>query len=99
MDWANDADLMDKMTIWLRNQKDDLGNLLEALHPHNDGTPMFAFAQIFGMFVFRFSDHLKEHTETDAIHFTLADVANHPTVQGMVANMVQSNLNRGLNLE
>ena len=60
---------------------------------------MFAFAQIFGMFVFRFSDHLKEHTETDAINLTLADVANHPTVQGMVANMVQANINRGLNLE
>jgi hypothetical protein len=99
MEWANDADLMDKMTQWLGNQKEDLGNLLNALHPHNDGSPMFAFAQIFGMFVFRFSDHLEKHTETDAINLTLADVANHPTVQGMVASMVQSNLNRGLNLE
>ncbi len=99
MEWANDANVMECLTRFLTNQKEDLGNLLTALHPYNDGTPMFAFMQIFGMMVFRFSDHLKEQTESDALSLTLADVSNHPTVQSMVANMVQKNIDRGLNLE
>ncbi len=99
MEWANDANVMDNLTRFLSNQKEDLGNLLNALHPYNDGSPMFAFMQIYGMMVFRFSDHMKEQTESDALHLTLADVSNHPTVQSMVANMVQKNVDRGLNLE
>lgn len=99
MEWANDAEVVDNLTTLLRNQKGDLGNLLNALHPYNDGTPLFAFLQIYGMFVFRFTDHLETNTETDALHLTLGDVSNHPTVQGMVANMIQQNLNRGLNIE
>ncbi len=99
MEWENDPVVMDCLTRFLTNQKEDLGNLLNALHPYNDGTPMFAFMQIFGMMVFRFSDHMKEQTESDALRLTLADVSNHPTVQGMVAQMVQKNIDRGLNLE
>ena len=96
MEWANDAEVVDNLTQLLGNQKDDLGKLLESLHQYNDGTPLFAFLQIYGMFVFRFTDHLKEHTETDALHLTLADVSNHPTVQGMVANMVKKSIDKGL---
>ena len=99
MEWKQDAEVVYKLTTLLTNQKDDLGNFLECLHPYNDGTPLFAFLQIYGMFVFRFTDHLQKETELDAISLTLADVSNHPTVQTMVANMMQQQLDRGLSLE
>ena len=99
MEWAKDAEVVDHLTILLGNQKEDLGNLLESLHQYNDGTPLFAFLQVYGMFVFRFVDHLQTQTEIDALNLTLADIANHPTVQGMVAGMVQQSIDRGLNLD
>ena len=99
MEWKQDARVADKLSILLVNQKDDLGNFLEALHDFNDGTPLFAFLQIYGMFVFRFTDHLETQTELDALDLTLADISNHPTVQQMVANMMKQQLNRGLNIE
>jgi len=99
MEWRNDPQVMDQMTSFLKNQKVDLGNLLESLHDHNDGSPLFMFMQIYGMFVFRFTDHLKEQTESDALGLTLADISNHPTVQNMVAGMIQKQVDRGINHE
>ena len=96
MDWRQDAEVIDSLTTLLSNQKEDLGNFLTVLHPFNDGTPFFAFLQVYGMLVFRFTDHLKEQTELDAFHLALADVSNHPTVQQMVAQMVKSQIDRGL---
>lgn len=99
MEWKQDAVVVDYLSHLLSNQKEDLGNFLESLHDYNDGTPLFAFLQIYGMFVFRFTDHLKTETELDALDLTLADISNHPTVQQMVANMMKQQLNRGLNIE
>ena len=99
MDWKHDAEVVDKLSTLLVNTKDDLGEFLEILHPYNDGTPPFAFLQMYGMFVFRYCDHLQKETETDALHLAIADVANHPTVQNMVAQMMKAQIDRGLNLE
>jgi hypothetical protein len=98
MEWKQDAQVVDSLTTLLLNQKDDLGKFLETLHQYNDGSPFFAFLQVYGMFVFRFFDHHEKHTEIDAIDLTLADVANHPTVQQMVASMMQQQIDKGLNL-
>ena len=98
MEWENDPVVMDCLTRFLTNQKEDLGSFLEVLHPYNDGTPLFAFLQIYGMLVFRFSDHSEKETELDALNLALADVSSHPTVQTMVAQMMQQQIDRGLNL-
>ena len=81
------------------NQKDDLGNLLNSLSSHNDGSPPFQFLQVFGRFVWSYSKHLEKETESDSLELAIADVANDPTVQLMIGNMVQSGINRGLNIE
>jgi len=99
MEWKQDAEVVDKLSTLLLNQKEDLGTFLETLHPFNDGTPFFAFLQIYGMMVFRFADHMKKETEIDALNLALADVSSHPTVQSMVANMMQQQIDRGLNIE
>jgi len=99
MEWRNDPLVMDSLSLFLKNQKPDLGKLLETLHDHNDGSPLFQFLQIYGMFVFRYSDHLKVQTESDALGLTLADISNHPTVQNMVAGMVQAQIDRGMKLD
>ena len=98
MEWKDDPLVMENLINYISNQKDDLGNLLDSLHDHNDGSPLFAFLQIYGMFVFRFTDHLKEQTETDALGLTIADISNHPTVQNMVSSMVARQVDKGLNL-
>lgn len=99
MEWKQDAEVMDALAQYCINQKDDLGKLLNALHDHNDGSPAFAFLQIYGTFVYRFCDLIKEHTEIDAIELATAEIANHPTVQNMVASMVGKQINRRLDLE
>ena len=98
MEWKQDAEVVDKLSILLTNQKEDLGNFLEVIHPYNDGSPFFAFLQIYGMFVFRFTDHNSKETELDSLNLALADVSAHPTVQTMVAQMMQQQIDRGLNL-
>lgn len=97
MEWRNDPEVMDQLTTFLKNQQEDLGNLLDSLHDFNDGSPLFMFMQIYGMFVFRFVDHLKEQTESDSLGLTLADISSHPTVQNMVAGMIQNKIDKGIN--
>ena len=99
MDWKNDVEVMDSLAQLLRNQKDDLVNFLNAVMAYNDGSPMFAFLQIYGVLVVKFEEHCKTQTETDALELTLGEVANHPTVQNMVASMMQRKLEGGLGLE
>lgn len=97
--WKEDGAVQDALREYLVNQKEDIGNLLTALNPHNNGSPPFQFLQVLGKFVWRYSEHIKTEVETDALELTLADVANDPTVQLMVSNMLHSGLNRGLNLD
>ena len=99
MEWKQDVEVMDSLAILLKNQKDDLVSFLNQVMQYNDGTPMFAFLQIFGVLVVKFDEHSKKHTEIDALDLTLGEVANHPTVQNMVASMMQKKLNGGLGLE
>ena len=96
MNWKHDSDVMDKLTALLKNQKDDLNDFLTAIHPYNDGSPMFAFIQVFGIVVVRFDTHSDRETESDALNLALADVSNHPTVQTMVAQMMKQQIDRGL---
>jgi len=99
MEWKHDADVQEALKNYIINQKDDLGNLLTALSSHNDGSPPFQFLQVYGKFVWRYTHHLETNTESDSLELAIADVANDPTVQLMVGNMVQSGINRGLSLE
>lgn len=99
MEWKQDPRVQDALRHYLVNQKQDLGNLLEALSPHNNGSPPFQFLQVIGKFVWRYVDHLQSEVESDALELALSDVANDPTVQMMVGNMVQNGIDRGLNLE
>ena len=99
MEWKQDPQVQDALRGYLVNQKEGLGNLLNALTPHNDGTPPFQFLQVLGKFVWRYVEHLKTNVESDALELALSDVANDPTVQMMVGSMVQSGIDRGINLE
>lgn len=90
---------MDALSIYLRNQKPDLMAFLNAIGKHNDGSPMFAFLQIFGIMVETFDRYSKTLTETESLDLTLGEIANHPTVQTMVAQMMQKKLDGGLGLE
>ena len=99
MEWKHDPHVMDLIRNYLVNQKDDLNELLTAIHAYNDGTPPYQFLQIFGVFVVRYSEHIQTNTETDALELTLAEIANHPSVQLMVSSMMSQGINRGLNLE
>lgn len=99
MEWKLDAMVQDALKHYLVNQKEDLSTLLNALTPHNDGSPPFQFLQVFGKLVYRYCHHMETNTETDSLELAIADIANDPTVQMMVGNMVQSGINRGLNLD
>ena len=99
MEWKQDPQVQDALRQYLVNQKQDLGNLLEVLSPHNNGSPPFQFLKVLGKFVWRYVDHLESNVESDALELALSDVANDPTVQLMVGNMVQSGIDRGLSLD
>jgi len=99
MEWKHDANVQEALKDFITIQKEALGNLLTSLSPHNDGSPPFQFLQVYGKFVWRYVHHLETNTETDSLELAIADVANDPTVQLMVGNMVQSGINRGLSLE
>ena len=90
---------MDALCTYVKETKDPLNGFLNEVFKFNDGTPMFAFMQVYGVFVNKMAEHLKTHTESEALDLTLAHVANHPTVQNMVASMMKKQLDRGLNLE
>ena len=99
MDWKQDVDVMDALSIYLQATREPLNDFLNAIGNYNDGSPLFAFLQIFGVMNNTFVDHLEKHVETDALELTIAEVANHPTVQNMVASMMQKQLDRGLQLD
>ena len=99
MDWKQDVEVMDSLATLLKNQKEDLSVFMEAVMKHNDGSPMFAFLQIYGVLVIRFGEYLKLNTEIDALDLTLGEIANHPTVQSMVASMMQKKLDGGLGID
>ena len=99
MDWKQDVDVMDALSIYLQATREPLNDFLNAIGSYNDGSPLFAFLQIFGVMNNTFVDHLEKHVETDALELTIAEVANHPTVQNMVASMMQKQLDRGLQLD
>lgn len=79
--------------------KEPLGDFLSALGKHNDGTPPFQFLKVVGMFVWRYDEYLLTNTESDSLELAIASIANDPTVQVLVGNMMRANLERGLNLE
>lgn len=99
MSWKQDPQVMDSLATLLKNQKEDLVSFLNSIMQHNDGTPMFAFLQIYGVLVVRFAEYAEHNTESDALDLTLGEVANHPTVQTMVASMMQKKLEGGLGLD
>ena len=99
MEWKHDSNVMDLFREYLVNQKSDLQNLLEAIFQYNDGTPPFQFLQVFGVFVVRYSELIETNTEIDALDLTLAEIAQHPSVQLMVSNMATQQLNRRLDIE
>ena len=96
MNWNQDAQFQEAIRKYLENQKDDLGELLNALTPFQDGSPPFQFLKVWGMFVFRYCSNIEKNTESDAWDLTLAEVSNDPTVQRMVGSIVANNLDRGL---
>ena len=99
MEWKHDPEVIDALDQLLVGQAVDLNRFLNKLHPYNNGEPIFQFLQVYGMFVIRYNDHRAREVENDALALAMADVSNHPTVQNMVAQMMNTQLNRGLNLE
>jgi len=99
MDWKHDVEVMDSLATLLKSQRKPLMDFLNAIGKYNDGTPMFAFLQIYGVLVSRFNEHIQTQVETDALELSLGEVANHPTVQNMVASMMQRKIDGGLGLE
>lgn len=99
MEWKHDVEVMDSLSQLVKEGKNPLNRFLNSVGQYNDGTPMFAFLQIFGLFINTMDGHLESETETDAFDLSVAEISNHPTVQGMVASMMQRQIDRGLNLE
>ena len=98
-EWKHDVEVMDGLSQLVKETKHPLNRFLNAIGSYNDGSPLFAFLQIFGVFINTMDGHLETETETDAFDLSLAEISNHPTVQGMVASMMQKQMDRGLNLE
>lgn len=99
MEWKHDVEVMDALAALANDTKDPLNRFLNALGAYNDGSPMFAFLQIYGVFVNQFVELMQKETETDSFELAVAQVANHPTVQSMVASMMQKQIDRGLQLD
>ena len=99
MKWSESPEVHESIRNYLINQKEDLGNLLNSLSPYQDGSPPFQFLKVWGMFVFRYCENMRKHTELDAWNLTIAEISNDPTVQGMVAKIVSNQINGGLNIE
>lgn len=98
-EWKLDGEVMDALASLVIETREPMNRFLNSIGNYNDGTPLFAFLQIFGVFINGMGNHLEEQTETDAFDLTVAEIVNHPTVQGMVASMMQKQIDRGLNLE
>jgi hypothetical protein len=98
MSWKQDPEVMVAIHNYVNNQKDDLSELLNHLFKHNDNTPPFMFFQVFGKFVFTYSELSKTHTESDAFDLSIAEVISDPVVQNLVASMVGQKIDRGLGL-
>ena len=90
---------MGTLDEYLVNQKDDLSKLMESLHDHNDGTPIFMFLHLWATFVFNYRDLRSDHTESDSFDLALAKIADDPLVQNMVAQMMGKAMDRGVGLE
>mgnify|MGYP003648097422 FL=1 len=99
MEWRDDPEVQDSIRNLLTTVQSDLGNLLNALGKHNDGTPPFQFMKVLGMFVWRYVEYLEHNTESDSLDLTLASISNDPTVQNLVGNMMKTQIERGLNIE
>ena len=99
MEWRNDPEVQDSIRELLTITKEPLGGLLNALGKHNDGSPPFQFLKVLGMFVWRYDEYLKENTEADSLELSIASIANDPTVQILVGNMMRNNLEGRLDIE
>ena len=98
-EWKLDGEVMDALASLVIETREPMNRFLNSIGNYNDGTPLFAFLQIFGVFINQMGNHLEDQTETDAFDLTVAEIVNHPTVQGMVASMMQKRIDRGINLE
>lgn len=99
MEWRSDPEVQDSIRRLLTETKEPLGEFLNALGKHNDGTPPFQFLKVLGMFVWRYDEYLRTNTEADSLELSLASIANDPTVQMLVGNMMRNNLEGRLNIE
>jgi hypothetical protein len=97
--WQEDSEVMDALHQMIINMKPDVVRFLNAIGKYNDGTPMFAFLQIWGVGVEQYAQFAERYTETESLELTLGEVANHPTVQTMVASMMQKKMDGGLGLD
>ena len=98
MEWKHDSEVQDLLKEYLVNQKHDLGNLLDSLGRFNDGSPPFQFLKVYGMFVWKYCDLLKDNTEADALELSIASIVHDPIVQNMVATVLRSQIDRGVGL-
>ena len=99
MGWKSDADAQEQVKQFLINQKPDLDKMLEAIFRYNDGSPIFQFLQLYGKFVFTYSEFAERYTESEAWELTLAEIMNDPVIQQLSAQMVGDQLDRRLKNE
>ncbi len=97
--WGNDAEVMSQIDNFLTETKEPLGNLMNSLHKHNDGSLPFQMLHIYATFVFQYSNYRENNTESDAWDLALASTANTPVVSQFVANMMQAQIDRRFNIE
>tara|TARA_R100001015_G_C4583876_1_gene140012 strand:- start:437 stop:730 length:294 start_codon:yes stop_codon:yes gene_type:complete len=90
----NDPRAMEALDKYLMESKDNLGNLLNELNKHNDGSHPFQILWIFGKFVFKYCEYREENVETDSFSYAMASTANDPLVANFVAQMMQAQIDK-----
>jgi hypothetical protein len=99
MGWKSDAQAQEAVKHFLMNQKDDLDQLITQLFKFNDGSPPFQFLQLYGKFVFIYSEYASIYTESEAWDLAVAEIMNDPVIQQLSAQMVGDKIDQRLKHE
>ena len=98
-EWLEDPEVMEALDGYMTVQAQPLGDFLNKILPFTDQTPIWAIVMLWGKFVTSYSAYRATVSETESWALSVADLANDPLAQELVASVMGSAANRMVGLD
>ena len=99
-DWQQDPEVWQALDKWLTTQQKPLNTFMENIMAYSTDTSVWALLVVYGKFVMGYNLLTKqeEYEPHEAFAEAMAQIANDPLTQQIVAQMLGGMMNKGVGL-